>query len=235
MPPTQTSVAGNRLLEALPRNDRQRLLKCCELVDLKFGEVLCEPGQQIQHVYFPTGSFISLTTTIDACEHMEVALVGNEGMIGNALTLGVEISPLRALVHGQGSAWRMAALTFSGELERSAVLQRLLNRYLCVVFGQLAKLILCTRFHLLEPRLARWLLMTGDRAQADEFHMTHEFLADILGMRRVGITKAAKVLQDRKLISYSRGNIKILDRGGLQAVACSCYQADKAIYAKMLG
>jgi CRP-like cAMP-binding protein len=104
-----------------------------------------------------------------------------------------------------------------------------------VVVGQLAKLTPCTRFHLLEARLARWLLMTGDRAHSDEFHMTHEFLAYILGMRRVGITKAAMLLQDRQLISYSRGNIKILDRGGLQAVACSCYQADKAIYADILG
>jgi CRP-like cAMP-binding protein len=205
------------------------------LVDLKSTEILCEPGDRIRHVYFPTTSFISLTTTVDGSEHMEVELIGNEGMHGSSLVLGVDVAPLQALVQGTGAALRMEAAPFRNELEQSAALQRILQRYVHVVVGQLALLTACTRFHLLEPRLARWLLMTGDRAHSDHFHVTHEFLAFILGMRRVGITKAANLLQQRKLIAYSRGNIRILDRAGLQALSCSCYAADKAIYARTMG
>jgi CRP-like cAMP-binding protein len=235
VPPNEPLPDVNRLIATLPRRDRQHFLARCELVDLQFAEILCEPDERISHVYFPTTSFISLTKTVDGCERMEVALIGNEGMLGSSLILGVDVAPLQALVQGKGAALRMEAATFRQELEHSAALQRVLQRYLHVVFGQLAQLTACTRFHLLEPRLARWLLMTGDRAGSDHFHVTHEFLAFILGMRRVGITKAANLLQQRKLIAYSRGNITILDRAGLQALSCSCYAADKAIYAGTMG
>jgi CRP-like cAMP-binding protein len=234
VPIAKTVPGANRLLAVLSRSDRQRCLARSESVELAFAEILAEPGERIRHVYFPTGSFISLTTTIDRSATMEVGLVGDEGMLGVTLILGVPTSPLHAVVQGAGPALRMSVAWFRRELERNASLQRTLNRYLYVTLGQLAQTAACTRFHVVEARLARWLLMTRDRAHSDQFHVTHEFLAYMLGVRRVGVTKAATSLQDRKLISYRRGNIAILDCAGLEAASCGCYEADKATYAGMM-
>lgn len=227
--------ATNRLLDALPHKDCEQLLKNCEHIELNFAEVLCRPGECLSHVYFPTGGFISLITPIDGNAGLEVGLVGNEGMLGITLMLGVNIAPFHALVQGAGPALRMTASAFLTELERSSTLQKKLKRYLYVSMSQLALTAACTRFHVVEARLARWLLMTHDRAHSNYFHVTHVFLAYILGVRRVGITKAANSLQKRKLISYQRGNITIIDRAGLEAVSCGCYRADKESYARILG
>ena len=234
MPSTPSVPAGNRLLAGLPHKERQHFLTHCERVVLAFSEVLAEPDEAIRYVYFPTRSFISLIARIDQHASMEVGLVGDEGMLGASLILDVDVSPWHALVQGAGPALRMAVEPFRHELARSPALQQALKRYLYVELGQLAQTAACNRFHVVEARLARWLLMTHDRAHADAFHITHEFLAAMLGVRRVGVTKAATALQNHNLISYHRGEITVLDRKGLEAVSCSCYAADNATYARML-
>ena len=231
---TQSVIAPNRLLAALPCADRQRMLAGCETVELVFAEHLTEPGELIRYVYFPTDSYISLVKPTRNGASLEVGLVGNEGMLGTSLLLGVAESPLLALVQGEGVSLRMHTQQFCDQLSLSPPLQTLLKRYVYVVMGQLAQTAACTRFHVVEARLARWLLMTHDRAHKNRIHATHEFLAYMLGVRRVGVTKAASSLQKQRLISYSRGNIAILDRAGLEAAACSCYQADKTSYAQVM-
>lgn len=221
--------ATNIVLRALSREDGRRLLANHEQVDLAYGDVLCEPGKPLRHVYFPNSGVISLLTPVDGHESVEVGLVGREGMAGIALFLGVGVSPVRMLVQGAGTAMRIKAAAFHQEVKRNAVLRRELNRYLYGFMAQVAQTAGCNRFHQIGARLARWLLMTHDRVRSNEFELTQAFLAHMLGVRRAGVTLAARVLQKKKLIRYSRGKITILDRPGLEHASCECYRTVNAL------
>ena len=214
----------NRLLAALPAREYERLLAGLEPVKLTYGEVLYEPGERMRHVYFPSDCLVSLLTVVEGHRALEVGLVGREGMVGSRLALGINTSSVRALVQGSGTAVRMTSARFLQEFRHSPALQRALFRFTDALMLQVTQTAACNRFHVVEARLARWLLMTRERLPSGEFHLTHGFLADMLGVRRVGVTSAAGALQRQKLIRYQRGNITILDQQGLQAAACSCYR-----------
>ena len=224
----------NHLIERLPARDRARVLAACEPVNLVLGQVLDEAGSAIRHVYFPTEGFISLVSRVDEHTGVEVGMVGREGMVGIPLVLGAAVSPARAVVQGAGPSWRMSAAAFRRELKASPALQHQLALYLYVLMVQTVSSLGCLRFHLVGQRLARWLLMSQDRAHQARFHVTHEFLAYMLGVRRVGVTVAAGDLQRRGLIHYHRGELTVVDRPGLEAAACSCYAADRRVYAQHL-
>lgn len=228
------SIDTNYLVELLPRKDRLSLTNACEMVDLTLAEVLCEPGKPTKYVYFPTEGFISLIAVVKGSPGVEVGMVGREGMLGVQLALGVSTAPLHALVQGAGKALRIDTRAFTAQLAASAALQNELHRYLYVLMAQLAESTACQRFHPIGPRLARWLLMSQDRSQAKTFAVTQEFLAYMLGVRRVGITVAAGALQKAGLISYSRGKLTVTNRRGLEQAACGCYAADQKAYAELL-
>lgn len=225
----------NQLIDGLPHKEHSHFLQHCETVELTFGQVICEAEETMEHIYFPLNSFISLVTTLKGHQPLEMGLIGNEGMLGVTLILGIKTAPMRAIVQGAGSALKINVVRFQKELRHSPQLLKKLNHYLYVLITQLAQTAACTHFHQIEPRLARWLLMSHDRAHADHFHLTHEFLADMLGVRRSGVTVAAGDLQLKKLISYTRGEISILDRKGLEAESCECYTAVVNDYSRLLG
>jgi CRP-like cAMP-binding protein len=229
------AAGENRLLAALPQRSRQQFLASCDQVELRFADVVCKLGEKIRHVYFPTESFISLVTALDDDARLEVGMVGDEGMLGASLALGVSRSPQHALVQGAGAALRMSAATFARHYRQDAVLRQRLSRYVYVLMRQLAQTAACTSYHLVEARLARWLLMSRDRAHRDQFHLTHEFLAYMLGVRRVGVTHAASSLQEQGIIDYSRGAITILDNTGLEKASCACYREGNTMYTQTLG
>jgi len=228
------ATIANRLLAGLPSADRRRLLQSCDRVPLSRGTVLCQAGEILRHVYFPASGCLALVATEEGRGALEMGLIGHEGMLGATLVLGIEQAPLRAIVQGSGHAWRTTTAQLRIELARSPALRAALKRYLYVVMSQLSQSAGCNRFHEVEPRLARWLLMTHDRAQADHFHLTHAVLAERLGVRRSAVTIAAGALQQRALIRYSRGELSIVDRDGLEAVACKCYAALQRSYAQQL-
>jgi CRP-like cAMP-binding protein len=239
--PSRSAVAHRHtapphsLLSTLPRSERSRLVAGCERVELAAASVLYVAGDRVRHVYFPIDSQIALVASEGDRAILGVAMVGDEGMIGISLLLGMQTAPWRALVQGSGSAWRIDAAAFARELIRSPALARGLNRYVLVLLIQLAQAVACTRFHLLEARLARWLLTSRDRSHVNEFRMTHAFLAGMLGVRRAGISRAASSLQGRHLIEYHRGLVRVLDDAGLEAAACPCYAADRATWLRLLG
>lgn len=220
----------NRLLAALPRRNLQKMFPALEPVQLAFGETLYEPRSRIGHVYFPEDCFVSLLTSVDARRVAEVGLVGIEGMVGLPVAIGIATSPVLAVVQGGGLALRMKASDLVRFIARDKALPRELFRFTHLLLSQVAQTAACNRFHVVEQRMARWLLMTRDRSSSNEFRITHEFLARMLGVRRVGVTEAASSLQRRKLIRYSRGAVTILDHRGLGSAACGCYKVVRDLY-----
>lgn len=208
----------------------QRLADGLEPVTLTFGEVLYEPWEPMRHVYFPDKSLVSLLTVVDGRQALEIGMVGREGMVGIPLALGAGVSPVRALVQGTGAALRMTSARFLEELRQSLHLQRAIYRYTHALMDQFAQTAACNCFHVVQERLARWLLMTRDRVQSNDFPLTQEFDSHIRGVRRVRVSRAAGQLQKRKLIEYSHGNIRIVDQRGLEAASCSCYQVVRNIH-----
>ncbi len=224
----------NVLLASLPRKVYHEVLSNSSEMTLAFGQLLYEHEQPMLDVYFPQTCVVSLMVVVDQQVALEVALVGREGMLGVPLALGAKLSPLRAIVQGEGVALRMSKAAFLAALREHASLQRALDAYSHTLMAQIAQTAACNRFHPLNARLARWLLLTRDRGGSGEFRVTQEFLSAMLGVRRVGVSEAASAFQDRHLIEYSRGVIKILDHLGLEAACCSCYALD-AVRAGAMG
>jgi CRP-like cAMP-binding protein len=226
---------GNRLLAALPPEAFERLRIHLEPVSFALGEVIYEPGGHMEYVYFPTTSHISLLYTMLDGSTAEMGLVGQEGVVGIALFMGGETTPNRAMVQGRGGAFRMTAKAMLEEFKRGGEFQHLLLRYTQALITQISQTAVCNRLHSVEQRLCRWLLMTHDLTQSDELQMTHEFISNMLGVRREGVTMAARRLQEMGMISYVRGHIQILDRKQLLAHVCECYQVVKDEHSRLLG
>ncbi|MEP6818082.1 MAG: Crp/Fnr family transcriptional regulator [bacterium] len=224
MPPAKSPPIPNRLLAALPKKDYQVVQRHLEEVPLVFEEILYRPDELISDVYFPNSGIISLLAGLKERATLEVGLIGNEGMVGLGAFLGVTSSMNRAVVQGGGSAMKMKANALRKVSNSGGAFQRLLQRYSHSVLMQITQSAVCNQFHSVDARLARWLLMTHDRMGDDEFRLTQEFLSHMLGVRREGVSVAAGDLQKRKLIRYSRGLLKVLDRAGLLEISCGCYE-----------
>ena len=227
------SQAQNLLIQQLPPAVRKSLLDQCESFELVLSADLSVRGQPLSHAYFPHSGFISLVIDVDTYPALEVGMVGHESMLGSELLLGLAKTPWRALVQGAGQSWRIEADTLRQECNASPVLRQVIQTSLLVRLHQQTLASACEGFHQIGPRLARWLLMSQDRAQADTFHVTQEFMALMLGVRRVGVTVAANEFQKSGLIAYHRGELTVLDREALQAQACSCYAADRKLHAEL--
>ena len=229
----QRYLAGSRrssIVDLLPLDERERLLADCESIKLEFGSVLYEPPARVKHVYFPTSGFISLVQTLDNGSSIEIGMVGREGFVGNELNTRDNVATITALVQGEGEACQISLPKFRAHLARSPAIRKLVHRHTSYQLRQMAQTIVCTRFHLVEQRLGRWLLMSSDRAGSRTFAVTHEFLSYMLGARRAGVTLAMGLLRDRGLIVYRRSEVEIIDMAGLEAIACPCYRSDVEAY-----
>ena len=230
---TQMISPSNLLLDSLSEKDRLGFLEQCDVVQFELGDIIYNADDHIKYVYFPVKSIISLVNPVDKNAGMEVALIGNEGMLGITVMLGSDFAPFRALVQNSGATLRITTEKFLKELRKRPELELKLKRYICVSFSQLVQTTVCNRFHVVEERLARLLLMIYDRMHAKHFHITQQLLAQMLGVRRVGVTKAATSLKQKALITYNRGAVVISDVIGLEASSCICYKTDKETYARI--
>ena len=224
----------NHLLRALPKDESDRLLPRLELVPMALGQVLYESGSKLRHVYFPTTAIVSLLYVMEDGASAEIAVVGNEGLVGVALFMGGETTPSRAVVQSAGHAYRLKGQLLKDEFTRAAALQHLLLRYTQALLTQMAQTAVCNRHHSVDQQLCRWLLLSLDRLPSNKLTMTQELIANMLGVRREGVTDAAGKLQTAGLIKYSRGEITVLDRIGLETKACECYQVVKKEFDRLL-
>ncbi|RZI60310.1 MAG: Crp/Fnr family transcriptional regulator [Pseudomonas sp.] len=225
----------NHLIHLISRTERRALLTLCEQVPLVLSQVLWTPSEVTEHVYFPVEGFISLVATGKGNPNLEVGMRGREGMLGDHVVLGTMPTPVRAVVHGQGWAWRLTTQMFQKQLATSPSTKRVLDRYVSLLMNQFITASMCLHYHAVAPRLARWLLMSQDRACSDRLSMTHELISRMIGARRVSVTLAAGLLQQEGLIEYSHGHLRVLDRAGLEAAACDCYEIDRQSYADTMG
>jgi CRP-like cAMP-binding protein len=224
----------NKLLAALPEADWQRWLPNLEPVYMPLGEVLYEPGATLSHVYFPTSAIVSLLYVMENGASAEIAVAGNEGIVGISLFMGGESTPSRAVVQSAGQAFRMKAQTLKDEFGQHGPVLHLLLRYTQALITQMAQTAVCNRHHSLDQQLCRWLLLSLDRLQGDQLVMTQELIANMLGVRREGVTEAALKLQKAGFITYARGRIRVLDRLGLEKCTCECYAVVKKEYDRLL-
>ena len=224
----------NHLLDALPKAEYERLFANLELVPMPLGEVLYESGGRLKHVYFPITSIVSLLYVMEDGSSAEIALVGNEGILGISLFMGGETTPSRAVVQSAGFGYRLKAQLLKNEFNRAGPLMRLLLRYTQALITQMSQTAVCNRHHSVEQQLCRWLLLSLDRLSSDKLSMTQELIANMLGVRREGVTEAAGKLQRAGLIEYSRGHITVLNRPGLEARSCECYQVVKSEFDRLL-
>jgi CRP-like cAMP-binding protein len=235
--PGLTMPAGprlNHLLAVLPEDEFQRVAPQLELVSLPLGMVLCEAGASLSHVYFPTTAIVSLLYVMGDGASAEIAIVGNEGIVGIALFMGGETTPNRSVVQSEGQAYRMKGQSLNLEFGRAKAFQHLLLRYTLALLSQMAQTAVCNRHHSIDQQLCRWLLLSLDRLPSNELSMTQELIANMLGVRREGVTEAAGRLQDAGLIHYSRGRITVLDRPGLERRVCECYQVVRDEFHRLL-
>lgn len=228
-------MSKNNLINLLPKNIQELILSKAKLVDLSLSDDICAFGKPVENLYFPTDGFISITQSIDKHPPLEIGMIGREGMLGAEVILGSMTNPFGALVQGSGNSWKMGVNDFLTQVKNIPEFESIVSSYLMVRINQLGLSIACEHFHEIGPRLAKWLLMSQDRAQSSTFSMTHEFIALMLGVRRVGITTTAADFRRRGLIEYHRGQMKVLNRVALQAEACSCYQKNRKIYSTMIG
>jgi len=224
----------NHLLAALPNESYERLLPHLERVPMPLGEVVYESGIQMRHVFFPTTSIVSLLYVMEDGASAEIAIVGHEGVVGISLFMGGESTPSRAVVQSSGEAYRLPGRILKTEFERGGPLQHLLLRYTQALLTQMAQTAVCNRHHSLDQQFCRWLLLSIDRLEADELVMTQELIANMLGVRREGVTEAAGNVQKAGLIKYHRGHITVIDRPGLEARVCECYAVVKKEFDRLL-
>lgn len=224
----------NQIVHQLSPADRRQLLDHCEPFELVLSAELSVRGEPLAYAHFPNEGFLSLVIDVDSHPPLEVGMVGVESMLGSELILGTAATPWRALVQGAGSSWRIAAAQLRVQVEAIPALQKLVQACLLARLHQQTLASACQRYHAIAPRLARWLLMSEDRSRTESFHVTQEFMALMLGVRRVGVTEAASHFQDTGLIAYHRGELTVLNRAALEAQACSCYVADKEIHHRLM-
>jgi len=229
-----SELRQNHLLAALPAAELVRFSEGATIAPMPLGHVLYESGDEMRHVYFPTTSIVSLLYVMENGSSAEIAIVGNEGIVGISLFMGGESTPSRAIVQSAGRAFRVAGKLLKEEFSRAGPVQHVLLRYTQALITQMSQTAVCNRHHSVEQQLCRWLLMSLDRLATNELTMTQELIANMLGVRREGVTESAGKLQKLGLIEYSRGHIKVLDRPALEAHACECYQVVKTEFERLL-